>query len=135
MASRTLANPDITVSQLENAVDGGLTTMGVRDLDQILDLAHEQTAWRATARIDHLAPAASFSMELLRGGIDNGVAPTKKLESAIATRNKVSRLRFKDMKDCEWYVTRGHVGYAPVDCKQYVPLMCHAPAPLAKFVP
>ena len=87
MKDRAIADPRISVGDLEKAIHNGLQKMGIRDLDQILDAAHEQTAWRATPRIEHLAPVAPFVFELL-GPVANGVAPTEtlKMRSLLDTR-------------------------------------------------
>ena len=104
--TRTLADPNTSIAALEACLDSGFKAIGSRDLDEILSRAHEQTSWRSTPKLQHLASVAPFMIEVVKV-CPNGCAPTKKLEQALQARNASGRIKYSDMTDVEWFPTRG----------------------------
>ena len=104
--ARTVADPSISIAALETCLDSGFKAVGSRDLDEILSRAHEQTSWRSTPKLQHLASVGPFMIEVVKV-CTNGCAPTKKLEQALQARNASGRIKYSDMTDVEWFPTRG----------------------------
>ena len=104
--TRTIADPSVTIAALETCLDSGFKAIGSRDLDEILARAHEQTSWRSTPKLQHLAAVALFILEFVKV-CRNGCAPTKKLELALQARNVAGRIKYSDISDIEWFPTRG----------------------------
>ena len=104
--ARTVADPSTSIAALETCLDSGFKAVGSRDLDEILSRAHEQTSWRSTPKLQHLACVVPFMIEIFKV-CPNGCAPTKKLEQALLARNVAGRIKYCDVADIEWFPTRG----------------------------
>ena len=104
--ARTVADPSISIAALETCLDSGFKAIGSRDFDEILARAHEQTSWRSTPKLQHLACVVPFMIEIFKV-CPNGCAPTKKLEQALLARNVAGRIKYCDVADIEWFPTRG----------------------------
>ena len=103
---RTMADPNTSIAALEACLDSGFKAIGSRVFDEILSRALEQTSWRSTPKLQHLASVAPFMIEVVKV-CPNGCAPTKKLEQALQARNAAGRIKYSDMTDVEWFPNRG----------------------------
>lgn len=94
-ATRALASPDISVSQLEKALLDTLDDFGKDDLMLLLDSCGDQTEWRSKIQADKLKPMCGM-LKHFAACCTNGVIPTKKLECSITNVNNKGRINWSD---------------------------------------
>ena len=90
---RAVADPSITVQQLEAGLTDAMKSYTSKDLDEVLGVFGDQVDWNRGSKPDLLALATPFFTPLVKL-CSNGVLPTRKLELAITAKNSAEKLNF-----------------------------------------
>ena len=90
---RVVADPSITVQQLETSLTDAMKSYTSKDLDCVLSIFGDQVDWNRGSKPYLLALATPFFTPFVKL-CNNGVLPTRKLELAITAKNSVGKLNF-----------------------------------------
>ena len=106
MAPKLAADPTITVSSLQLALEAWFASVGTRNLDKLMQPARA-LSWRRAPRADVLAQFHGLVGGLLEVA-PNGKLPAKKLQLAIEAVHKVNPVVYRNVGDVGlWAVEMG----------------------------
>ena len=106
MSLRKVADSSITVASLEGAVHEGLSRYHSNDLDETLKIFGDQVVWNNGPKANLLALAAPLLSPIVNV-CKNGVAHSKKFETALGGRNAHQKMNFSKESNNEFCNTRG----------------------------